>query len=149
MSDEKLLPCPFCGGEPELHWINEVGEVLTAWVRCKCGCEHHERLTKEVAVKKWNSRHLPNDAQTSGDCGVTDTMCEAAIKADQIDRIQGFSYNTDHVIRDVWKSPGDQVIWRLSKEIPGAEESFYRQCRIEKMRKVLEAALKVSSTDRA
>lgn len=65
MSDEKLLPCPFCGDEPELHWINEAGEVLTAWVRCKCGCEHHERLTKEVAVKKWNSRHLPNDAQIS------------------------------------------------------------------------------------
>lgn len=108
-----------------------------------CGCsECEERGAEIVRLEKLQAG---DPAQGSGDFGVTDAMCEAAIQADQIDRIQGFSYNTDHVIRDVWKSPGDQVIWRLSKEIPGAEESFYRQCRIENMRKVLEAALKVPS----
>lgn len=75
---------------------------------------------------------------------ITDEMCEAAVTADQVDRIQGFSYKTDHVIRDVYKAPGEQVIWRLSKEIPGAEDQFYRQCRIERMRKVLEAALSIT-----
>jgi len=79
---------------------------------------------------------------------ITDEMCEAAVKADQIDRIQGFTYRTHHVIRDVWLDGPQQRIWEIDKNDADAEDKFYRQCRIERMRKVLEAALAVSSNNR-
>lgn len=79
---------------------------------------------------------------------ITDAMCEAAIKADVVDRIQGFGYDTHYVIRDVWLDYGAQTLWKISKDDAEAEERFRRQCGIERMRKVLEAALTVSEGDR-
>lgn len=76
---------------------------------------------------------------------ITDAMCEAAVKADQIDRIQGFTYKTHHVIRDVWKDFPEQKIWEINKDDADAESKFHHQCRLERMRMVLEAALSVSS----
>jgi hypothetical protein len=72
---------------------------------------------------------------------VTDAMCEAAIDADAPDRIQGFSYKSRHVIRDVW---ADQEIWSAPVAGPDEYQAFQRQCRIERMRKTLEAALTVT-----
>lgn len=79
---------------------------------------------------------------------ITDAMCEAAIDADAQDRIQGCSYKARHVIYDVWLPVTEQVIW--SAPVAGADEyqAFQKQCRIERMRKVLDAALAVSSQDR-
>lgn len=78
---------------------------------------------------------------------VTDEMCEAAIKADSADRIQGFTYTKRHVIRDVWKSFDEQNIWEICKDDADAEAKFHHQCQIERMRKVLEAALALPSTE--
>ena len=76
---------------------------------------------------------------------VTDEMCEAAVKADQVDRIQGFTYTKRHVIRDVWKGFNEQNIWEINKDDADAEAKFHHQCQIERMRKVLEAACSLSS----
>lgn len=103
-------------------------------ITADCDAWYFEQSADEIERLRG---HAPTPA-------VTDAMCEAAVKADRTDRIQGFSYNTDHVIRDVYKAPGEQVIWRLSKEVPGSEDKFYHQCRIERMRKVLEAALSIT-----
>ena len=75
---------------------------------------------------------------------VTDAMCEAAVKADQVERIQGFTYESHHVIRDVWKDFSEQKVWEIDKNDADAEPKFRHQCRIERMRKVLEAALALS-----
>lgn len=75
---------------------------------------------------------------------VTNAMCEAAVKADQAERIQGFTYEAHHVIRDVWKDFSEQKVWEIDKNDADAEPKFRHQCRIERMRKVLEAALEVT-----
>ena len=75
---------------------------------------------------------------------VTDAMCEAAVKADQAERIQGFTYEAHHVIRDVWKDFSEQKVWEIDKNDADAEPKFRHQCRIERMRKVLDAALEVT-----
>jgi hypothetical protein len=72
---------------------------------------------------------------------VTDAMCEAALDADVPDRIQGFSYKSKHVIRDVWS---DEEIWTAPVVGPKEYQAFQKQCRIERMRKTLEAACSLS-----
>lgn len=75
---------------------------------------------------------------------ITDAMCEAALKTNMIDRIQGFSYNTRHVIRDVWKPWNEQQIWEINKNDADAALKFYHRCEIETIRLVLQAALAAS-----
>lgn len=85
-------------------------------------------------------------AQGVGHCGVTDAMCEAAVRADHVSRIQGFTYNTKHVIRDLHQPYDQQKIWEIDKNDADAEDKFHHQCRIEQMRKLLESALALPST---
>lgn len=71
MSETKLLPCPFCGGEAEL-----VGDNYH-WVLCK-GCKggSHAFKTVEEAINAWNTRKpverilekLEEDYVDSRDC---------------------------------------------------------------------------------
>jgi len=53
---------------------------------------------------------------------------------DQPDRIQGFLYGKDHVIRDVWLPYEQQELWRAPASGEDADEAFSRQIRIERMR---------------
>lgn len=76
---------------------------------------------------------------------VTDKMCEIALEADAVSRIQGFSYEKRHVIRDVWLTPGEQEIWSAPVAGPEEYQAFQRQCRIERMRKVLEEVFAIST----
>ena len=55
MSDTKLKPCPFCGGEAVV-----IG-VSTIWCENEdCGCEF-TNINKEKLIKGWNTRK-PVDA---------------------------------------------------------------------------------------
>lgn len=62
MSEIKLLPCPFCGGEAELigHYIKGVPNDFQYFVRCKkCKARPQQFYTfkkKEKAVEAWNTR---------------------------------------------------------------------------------------------
>lgn len=69
---------------------------------------------------------------------VTDKMCEIALEAEAVSRIQGFSYEKRHVIRDVWLPSDRQEIWSAPVGSPEDHQAFQRQVRIERMRKVLE-----------
>ena len=51
--------------------------------------------------------------------------------------IQGFLYEPNHVIRDLRKLPGEQVIWRERAE---EQEAFENQMLIERMRFAMEDA---------
>lgn len=51
MSDKKLLPCPFCGGEA--RFSTEAGN----WINCKsCGAETDYFEQREEAINAWNTR---------------------------------------------------------------------------------------------
>ncbi|MBP0492220.1 hypothetical protein [Roseomonas indoligenes] len=83
--------------------------------------------------------------------GVTDTMCEALVDALKPDRIQGFQYGDELVIRDVWLPDGKQVLWRAPADPRPEGERFspsgpqhdkmMRRCEIERARLGLAAAL--------
>lgn len=65
MSDnEKLLPCPFCGGEA-YTWSNTVCE----WrAECRqCGASTLPHTSKGVAISKWNNRYWGNEIMLMGD----------------------------------------------------------------------------------
>lgn len=62
MSEEnRLLPCPFCGGEPRLQIT--LNKQLKTCYRYACqndDCEatiERWTLSEEQARKKWNTRH--------------------------------------------------------------------------------------------
>ena len=57
MSDIKLLPCPFCGGEAELYEQKHKQYPRTYYVTCKsCHCKTIESRVKGVAISGWNTR---------------------------------------------------------------------------------------------
>lgn len=72
----------------------------------------------------------------------TDAECRAAIAAMVPDRIQGFSYGLNygppHLVRDVTKPYGEQVLWRGD-----SAEEMQERCKIERMRLALAAAAEV------
>ena len=54
MSEIKLLPCPFCGVEAILH---HNGLTEKDHVTClDCCCRTKDSITKEEAIKQWNTR---------------------------------------------------------------------------------------------
>lgn len=54
MSEIKLKPCPFCGGEARI--VGAIGSVF--WVRCtKCGAETQNELSQQQAAEAWKPSH--------------------------------------------------------------------------------------------
>jgi len=62
---EELKPCPFCGGQPELHLIgNERSRTRKIIIKCtKCRIMRTDAAIKnsiswleDIAIKNWNTR---------------------------------------------------------------------------------------------
>jgi Lar family restriction alleviation protein len=65
MSEDKLLPCPFCGGKPSITRIgNNYTKTRKVKIKCqKCRIQrvdaariHDMEWAESVAVKNWNMR---------------------------------------------------------------------------------------------
>lgn len=60
MSEIKLLPCPFCGGEAELLHEEDYSSHQLWRVECEeCDCctsEYYDNPGKEHAIRAWNKR---------------------------------------------------------------------------------------------
>ena len=79
MSELKPLPCPFCGGEPELH--NNSSETLYGVYCPACGAQTaHEGFTAgDDAIAAWNRRAQPAEPLTTcGECANYQTQNCAA-----------------------------------------------------------------------
>ena len=64
MSEEQLLPCPFCGGEAILRGH----QAPEYWVACHgMGCKASTEGfgTKSKAIDAWNTRATPNNTAAS------------------------------------------------------------------------------------
>lgn len=56
MSEIKLKPCPFCGGEAKMHPTSSAAHGVY-WARCiECGVETRASYILDDAVKAWNRR---------------------------------------------------------------------------------------------
>ena len=56
MSEIKLLPCPFCGNDNIDFWDTENEDFPYQIVCLGCFNGTDECVTKEVAIKRWNTR---------------------------------------------------------------------------------------------
>lgn len=59
MSEVRLLPCPFCGGEAEMLNYSE-NEYLVTCTECS-GMVEKWRKTEAEAIEQWNKRKPIDD----------------------------------------------------------------------------------------
>ena len=66
MENEKLKPCPFCGGEAEINRVNKstvLPQYKVYYCYCKqCGCATGACATEKLAAVAWNTRKSVNVA---------------------------------------------------------------------------------------
>ena len=59
MSEEKLKPCPFCGGEAELEINGLYWDVNCK--RCLANVGAYKCYNKKQAIEAWNRRYKEQD----------------------------------------------------------------------------------------
>ena len=72
-----LLPCPFCGGEPESREVKFTGYGIFQWeVKCwHCrGANAHSYKSREEAEERWNTRKDAAPRDYTADSGRVDWM---------------------------------------------------------------------------
>lgn len=86
MSDEKLRPCPFCGGEAEISHVRDICRDPQDWYWGKCHSCHisgSHYPTEAEAIAAWNTRaertcHAElNESRTAvvcSECGSSDLL---------------------------------------------------------------------------
>lgn len=62
MSEVKLKPCPFCGGEAKISTYDWGYSVKEYWIYChSCDCASGSYHSKEEAIETWNRRKPMDD----------------------------------------------------------------------------------------
>lgn len=79
MAEQTLLPCPFCGNQPEVTEPSPAGRQLLVFVRCTAEpCNVNPAAVGDAAVTMWDG-HNVHQVQTTKDAG--DRARERAIIA--------------------------------------------------------------------
>lgn len=92
MSDERLKPCPFCGGEAKVaHEYTE--EWKLEYVMCfRCGCSTPSAISEDTVIQIWNTRKpmerivekLEGKFVSTWDCGYEGGYKDAIVDAIKI-----------------------------------------------------------------
>ena len=57
MTEQKLKPCPFCGGKARIERTDCIGSINYHYGYCiQCGARTDEYATKKGAIEAWNKR---------------------------------------------------------------------------------------------
>ena len=78
-----------------------------------------------------------------------DALAELFIEHMQPDRIQGFYYKPYHVIRDVYKEPGEQEIFRMHEDESDARNIYDKRCEVERIKVGLSGVVEAIQQNRA
>lgn len=88
MSDERLLPCPFCGGEAKVaHEYTEAWKL--EYVMCfRCGCSTPPAISEDTVIQIWNTRkpmeRIEERLEERADCLLKDfVLANKAIEVKQ------------------------------------------------------------------
>ena len=55
----KLKPCPFCGGHPNVEYVDDKTQV---YIACsECGIEQNLYKSLDMALEAWNRRFSENE----------------------------------------------------------------------------------------
>ena len=111
MSEIKLLPCPFCGGEAEMNY--SVFFKYEAYARCKCcGARTMEFSSASLqdarlkAIQSWNTRKPMQE------------ICERLEEYASIWCEYNEGMSKDEIVESVLKQAKEQCI-RIVKEVGG------------------------------
>lgn len=95
MSDERLKPCPFCGGEAVIRYDN----FNKAYIECKHGCVRTPSYWTNlvIIIETWNTRkpmeriveRLEDKFVSTWDCGYEGGYKDAIVDAIKI--VKGWS----------------------------------------------------------
>jgi len=119
MSEIKLLPCPFCGGEAEMNY--SVFSKCEAYARCKCcGARTMEFSSASLqdarlkAIQSWNTRKPMQEIveRLEEDCKIHRKDKEEAYLTDDFKLYQSYSDVND----------GLESAIRIVKEVGGMNE---------------------------
>ena len=88
MSEIKLLPCPFCGGEAEYCKGDWIGKEY--WVKCtKCSCNTSLSNNYKKPIEEWNTRK-PMER-------IVERLEESADQCIKIGDVYGFSATNEAI----------------------------------------------------
>ena len=97
MSDERLLTCPFCGGEANCSDYYGEDCIFEYLVIClDCGVSTQTFLTEEEAIEAWNTRkpmeriveRLEDKFVSTWDCGYEGGYKDAIVDAIKIVKME-------------------------------------------------------------
>jgi ribosomal protein L37AE/L43A len=135
-----LKLCPFCGKDD----IERNSDKWGHWFFCDCGARSGYGHSPTEAAWLWNTRtsdHAPR-------LQVTDELVDRAL-TENVDLIQGYSYENYHCIRDFRQDDSGPEIWRCPRSQDAANHGiFQKRLSHEKLKAQLIAALSDTSTDR-
>lgn len=126
MGDSELLPCPFCGEEPDKQFGFNVSANLKGRVICRCGAEIRQgRLDSESdIIKKWNRRTAVTGEQFAWAVydGKAWVCVERAFESDE------WMEKATDLMRDMWRTLSAMYGLNLGIDI-GKERDYEERLR--------------------
>lgn len=114
MSDERLKPCPFCGGEAVVDHTY-TGTCVVYGIHCyncKVGYADYPFLTEEEAIAAWNTRDIIKRIikRLSNELNLANEDVKRCIDENplQVDKAKGYAMAMVNAIKIVYRGGADE-----------------------------------------